>query len=74
MNYFKRAATLSAPLVLLAAFGLNTQAPAQTREIQGQGDLLDRVAAVVNDGVVLESDVDDQLAALKERLRGQCLR
>jgi peptidyl-prolyl cis-trans isomerase SurA len=71
MNYFKRAATLSAPLLLLAAFGLSTQAPAQTREIQGQGDLLDRVAAVVNDGVVLESDVDDQLAALKERLRGQ---
>jgi peptidyl-prolyl cis-trans isomerase SurA len=71
MNYFKCAATLATPLVVLAALGFSAQAAAQTREIQGQGDLLDRVAAVVNDGVVLESEVDDQLAALKERLRGQ---
>jgi peptidyl-prolyl cis-trans isomerase SurA len=71
MNNFKRAVTLSAALMLLAALGFSTQAPAQTREIEGQGQLLDRVAAVVNDGVVLESEVDDQLAAVKERLRGQ---
>ena len=71
MNYFKNAARLSAPLLLLAALGLATEATAQTREIQGQGDLLDRVAAVVNDGVVLQSEVDDQLLALKERLRTQ---
>jgi peptidyl-prolyl cis-trans isomerase SurA len=71
MNNFKRAATLSAPLMMLAALGLCSQAGAQTREIQGQGELLDRVAAVVNDGVVLESEVNDQLAALKERLRTQ---
>ncbi len=71
MNYFKSAVTLSTPLLLLAALGLSTQAMAQTREIQGQGELLDRVAAVVNDGVVLQSELDDQLAAVKERLRGQ---
>jgi peptidyl-prolyl cis-trans isomerase SurA len=71
MNYFKNAASFSAPLMLLAALGLATQAWAQTREIQGQGDLLDRVAAVVNDGVVLESEVDDQLAAVKDRLHTQ---
>jgi peptidyl-prolyl cis-trans isomerase SurA len=62
---------LSAPLVVLAALGLSTPACAQTREIEGQGDLLDRVVAVVNDGVVLQSELDDQLAAIKERLRGQ---
>jgi peptidyl-prolyl cis-trans isomerase SurA len=71
MNNFKRALTLCPPLMLLAALGFATRAPAQTREIEGQGQLLDRVAAVVNDGVVLESEVDDQLAAVKERLRGQ---
>jgi peptidyl-prolyl cis-trans isomerase SurA len=71
MNYSKRATTLSASLALLAALGLALQASAQTREIQGQGQLLDRVAAVVNDGVVLESEVDDQVAAIKDRYKGQ---
>ncbi len=71
MINFKRAAMLSAPLAMLAALGISTQACAQTREIQGQGDLLDRVVAVVNDGVVLQSELDDQLAAIKDRLRTQ---
>ena len=71
MNYFKRATTLSVSLVLLTALAVSLQASAQTREIEGQGQLLDRVAAVVNDGVVLESEVADQLAAVKERLRSQ---
>jgi peptidyl-prolyl cis-trans isomerase SurA len=71
MNYFKRATTLSVSLALLAALAVSLQASAQTREIEGNGQLLDRVAAVVNDGVVLESDVGDQLSAVKERLRSQ---
>ena len=62
---------LTAPLLVLTALALSTQACAQTREIQGQGDLLDRVVAVVNDGVVLQSELDDQLAAIKDRLRTQ---
>ncbi len=33
--------------------------------------MLDRVAAVVNDGVVLESEVDENLASVKDRLRTQ---
>jgi len=69
MNYFK--CSLSSGLLLLAASAFSLQVNAQTREIQGQGQLLDRVAAVVNDGVVLESEVDEQLAAVKERLRAQ---
>lgn len=70
MNYSKYAPTLAA-LALLAACALSLEASAQTREFQGQGQLLDRVAAVVNDGVVLESEVDDQLASLKDRLHSQ---
>jgi peptidyl-prolyl cis-trans isomerase SurA len=71
MNYFKQLSTLSAGLAVTAALGFSLQATAQTREIQGQGQLLDRVAAVVNDGVVLESEVDDQLATVKDRLHSQ---
>jgi peptidyl-prolyl cis-trans isomerase SurA len=48
-------------------------ARAQTRELATQGVLLDRVAAVVNDGVVLNSELDDQVAAISERLKGQKL-
>jgi peptidyl-prolyl cis-trans isomerase SurA len=69
MNYLKRASTLSAHLLLLTALGVSVQAFAQTREIETQGQLLDRVTAVVNDGVVLESEVDEKLAAVKDNLR-----
>jgi peptidyl-prolyl cis-trans isomerase SurA len=71
MNYFKRALTLIAHLLLVATLGASLQAGAQTREIESQGQLLDRVAAVVNDGVVLESEVLERLADVKERLRSQ---
>ncbi len=71
MNNFKTASLLTGRLILLAAAGLSLQAAAQTREIQSQGQLLDRVAAVVNDGVVLESEVDEQLSAIKDKMRTQ---
>ncbi|MBV8853735.1 MAG: peptidylprolyl isomerase [Sinobacteraceae bacterium] len=45
----------------------------QTRELATKGVLLDRVAAVVNDGVVLNSELDDQVVAIGERLRAQKL-
>jgi peptidyl-prolyl cis-trans isomerase SurA len=35
--------------------------------------LLDRIAAVVNDGVVLNSDLDEQIAVISDRLRTQKL-
>jgi peptidyl-prolyl cis-trans isomerase SurA len=71
MNYSKRLLTLSACLAFLGSAGFTHLALAQTREIEGQGQLLERVAAVVNDGVVLESEVDERLAALKERLQSE---
>jgi peptidyl-prolyl cis-trans isomerase SurA len=62
--------TALAGLLLLAAA---PAARAQTRELSAQGDLLDRVVAIVNDGVVLNSDLDAQVAAVSERLREQKL-
>ncbi len=57
---------------LLALAGLGT-AQAQTRELATKGVLLDRIAAVVNDGVVLNSDLDEQIAVIGDRLRQQKL-
>jgi peptidyl-prolyl cis-trans isomerase SurA len=46
-------------------------ASAQTRELSGSGELLDRIAAVVNDGVVLMSQLDQQTEEVIQRLRQQ---
>ncbi len=43
----------------------------QTREASSSGELLDRVAATVNEGVVLSSEVDEQMMMLADRLRSQ---
>jgi len=56
-----------------AALLVQTGASAQTRELATKGELLDRVAAVVNDGVVLASELDDQMAIVTERLKQQKL-
>jgi len=59
-------------LVVLA--GLSASAAfAQTREASSSGVLLDRVAATVNEGVVLSSELDEQLVQIAERLRAQKL-
>jgi peptidyl-prolyl cis-trans isomerase SurA len=57
----------------VAALALQGSVWAQTRELATQGELLDRVVAIVNDGVVLNSDLDAQLAAVSERLQQQKL-
>jgi peptidyl-prolyl cis-trans isomerase SurA len=64
---------LALTLALLAGLALPEAAHAQTRELATKGVLLDRVAAVVNDGVVLNSELEDQVAAVSERLRTQKL-
>src|ERR1700761_6571877 len=64
------AAILVGELFTLQGQGL---AHAQTRELATQGVLLDRVAAVVNDGVVLYSELDDQVASVTERFKTQKL-
>ncbi len=44
---------------------------AQTRDIGSHGELLDRIAAVVNDGIVLKSELDSQLDSVAKRLEEQ---
>ncbi|HSY06464.1 MAG TPA: peptidylprolyl isomerase [Steroidobacteraceae bacterium] len=56
-----------------AACVLAQGAWAQTRELATRGELLDRVVAIVNDGVVLNSDLDEQVEVVSDRLRQQKL-
>jgi len=60
-------------LLGLAALAVQGSAWGQTRELATQGELLDRVVAIVNDGVVLNSDLDEQVDSVSERLRQQKL-
>jgi len=64
---------LAAALLAFAAVGLSAIVHAQTRDLATQGVPLDRIAAVVNDGVVLESEVDSETALVTERLKQQKL-
>jgi peptidyl-prolyl cis-trans isomerase SurA len=41
----------------------------QTKELSSNGVLLDRVAAIVNDGIVLRSDVEKQMQVISERIQ-----
>ena len=44
---------------------------AQTRELSSSGVALDRVVAIVNEGIILQSQLDTQVLFITERLRGQ---
>jgi peptidyl-prolyl cis-trans isomerase SurA len=44
---------------------------AQTRELSSTGVALDRVVAIVNEGIVLQSQLDTQTLLITDRLRGQ---
>jgi peptidyl-prolyl cis-trans isomerase SurA len=60
-------------LLVLVALVAAQVAIAQTREASSSGELLDRVAATVNEGVVLTSELDEQMAMVVDRLRAQKL-
>ena len=55
------------PILLLAASAVHGQGT----ELGTQGVLLDRIAAVVNDGIVLRSDLDQQVRVISDRLEQQ---
>jgi peptidyl-prolyl cis-trans isomerase SurA len=55
-----------AAVLLLAAVGT---AHAQSKDLSSSGVLLDRVAAVVNDGLVLRSDVENQMSTISARIQ-----
>jgi peptidyl-prolyl cis-trans isomerase SurA len=67
----RRAATVAFALSLAATFALPPVAGAQTRELGSRGELLDRIAVVVNEGVVLQSQIDQQVDTVARRLREQ---
>jgi peptidyl-prolyl cis-trans isomerase SurA len=58
-------------LALAALLAVATAAHAQSKELSSTGVLLDRVAAVVNDGIVLRSDVDKQMQVISARIEQQ---
>jgi peptidyl-prolyl cis-trans isomerase SurA len=60
-------------LLGLVALAITAAAHPQTRDLTTTGQLLDRVAAVVNDGIVLSSELDEQVAAVSQRLQEQKL-
>jgi peptidyl-prolyl cis-trans isomerase SurA len=68
MHVFFRPIALA---VLTAAVLVSATAHAQTRELSSRGQLLDGIAAIVNDGVVLKSELQLELEAITERLRAQ---
>jgi peptidyl-prolyl cis-trans isomerase SurA len=57
--------------ITLAALAFAGGTAAQTRELSDAGVLLDGVAAVVNEGVVLKSELAQQMALVMSRLREQ---
>src|ERR1700748_1223407 len=57
--------------VFLAQMLLLSPVFAQTRDISVHGELLDRIAAIVNDGLVLKSELDAQMASVGKRLMEQ---
>lgn len=65
------------PLALLTAATLGLLVAASPalaqRSLSDRGVMLDRVAAVVNDGVVLTSELDEQTQVIAERLKAQGL-
>lgn len=69
LHRLRRVLLLAAALLPAAALPLAAQA--QTRELSSTGELLDGVAAVVNDGIVLKSELQAELARIVERLRAQ---
>jgi len=58
-------------LALIMALFLAQTTQAQTRDIGVHGVLLDRIAAIVNDGLVLRSELDEQMDAVTKRLQEQ---
>src|SRR5208282_4298327 len=57
--------------LMMAAVLAVPSAHSQTRDIGVHGEMLDRIAAIVNDGLVLKSELDAQMDAVTKRLQEQ---
>jgi peptidyl-prolyl cis-trans isomerase SurA len=56
---------------IITAAALSGSASAQTRDLGVHGEMLDRIAAIVNDGLVLKTEMDSQMEAVTKRLEEQ---
>ena len=61
----------SLALVAFTLMGLAPLAQAQTRELSSSGELLDGIVALVNDGVVLKSELQAETNSIVARLQKQ---
>jgi peptidyl-prolyl cis-trans isomerase SurA len=57
--------------IVIAQMLLLSPSHAQTRDIGVHGEMLDRIAAIVNDGLVLKSELDVQMSSVQKRLQEQ---
>src|ERR1700728_3683026 len=57
--------------LVVAQMLLLSPAFAQTRDISVHGELLDPMQAIVNDGLVLKSELDQQMTSVEKRLQEQ---
>jgi len=62
---------MTRPMLILMALTLSAAGGAGAAELSTHGVLLDKVAAIVNDSVVTNSELDEQVAMITERLREQ---
>ncbi len=70
MSFMKYQTVLSSLLVLIVQLGAGpTQA--EQRVLSTRGESLDRIVAVVNEGVILNSELNDELRRIKDRLKQQ---
>jgi peptidyl-prolyl cis-trans isomerase SurA len=69
MNIVKQTFRLACASLAFALLAQPHTADAQTRELSTSGVLVDRIAAVVNDGVVLTSQLDTEVERITQRLR-----
>jgi peptidyl-prolyl cis-trans isomerase SurA len=67
---FARPLSLALSLAFTLA-GLATVAQAQTRELSSSGELLDSIVALVNDGIVLRSELQAETDTIAARLQKQ---
>jgi peptidyl-prolyl cis-trans isomerase SurA len=59
------------PSLTIALLLMSSGVQAQTQELSTRGQQIDKIAAVVNEGVVLKSQVDQQYETVVARLKGQ---
>ncbi|HLF11512.1 MAG TPA: peptidylprolyl isomerase [Gammaproteobacteria bacterium] len=67
----KTSTTVSGFFALVCTYAIGMQAAAQNRELGSTGELLDGVAAVVEEGVVLKSELAERLELVLNNLREQ---